>query len=643
MSTDFYDDFKAVCSKYANTAAETEVDNVYSVREDSITRHSSLRKVGAMPCATVKLNSDLQHGATFFMPIWHVEQEKLSFLPSMLSMAIQNSCRLVVLFDSKNDWETIEKIQKQTADPRRPAHVDMNLQDVAFDVSMEKEVHSTVQGSGVVLSWIRSGEMFSCFQNEGGKTTNSSVTGETVTENIPDSKSKSDPTSVDYDPFTGYRCAFLRCEHLHHDCAFKNAASWNGFNELYSMACGEVAAAYGQLNILMIDVGGGLRLSKPTPTVSPCSHPPHFYWGVGNRAGLVVALDAAIATLLEMLKSRDHVITLRPPTAVEATPPDPPVPVASTAESVRAEKTGEEVGTVTNTGVAVGTVTNTGGGRVPVAPTLANSGPVGSGSGVECVVLDPFQPPAPPLPRDTKTKSLRTAAISSMTISQPAGNHEAEAEAEPCVGVSAAAMTEEAIELSERLRAAADTHAEHLRQSKAQAQERLKARIASRKIAKMDTAALPVPASVPASVTPVGGVTGGSDTPGQGCSAAVSSRVSSQVCADADLKLSVAEQIERLKSGYRASRLFCDNSLEGKLRLAALAETKAIVSSSGSNGATNDLVTPDDEVLWQIHCIVRSTLLELGYTSPDLLPSKEQYCFMVRQLVSIANDAVQCL
>lgn len=661
MAANSYDDFKNACTQYARTNAQTEIHNAYAVREDCITRYSSLRKVGKMPCATVKLNNELESGATFFMPMWNVEQEKLSFLPSMLSMAIQNSCRLVLLFDSCSDWSTIEKIRKQTTDPRRPAHVDMNLQDVAFDVTVEKEVHPSTKNSGVVLSWIRSGEMFSIFQNEATKATNCGVTvhgnriGSSSAEEAAAAASKANPSSVDYDPFTGYRCAFLRCESLYHACGFESSAAWNGFNELYSLACAEIAAAYGQLSILCIDVGGGMRLSSKNlsaicATQPTCPRPPHYYWGVGNRGGLIIALDAAIVQLMQLLKSRNREITVRPITAVE-------LENKSEIEAVGVDvAAGEEIAFPLPP-VPINLSANTSAddsvlpppALPPPAPPPAESTRAAS-SGIECVVLDPFHPPtlhpAGAISDKIKAKYVppRTAAISSVTISRESTDSglQLSSDAAAAAGIL---VREEAKVLTEKLLEAVDNHTEYLEQGKAQAQERLRARMANRKLTKKGT----VPSLGEARAS--GQATGnGGDTTSL-CLADGTEVSSALPTVDVEEReqLPLPDHIDRMKRVYRASNFRRDLSFQTmtagrqttvagrpSLQCEALSAMKAILSASGSE--ENQEAIPEDEVLWEIHCIIRNILLELGYISPDLFPTNEQYAFIVRQLASIANN-----
>lgn len=596
-----YDELKKTISKYGAVLSQHEMSNVYSVREACITRKSYLRKVGAMPCATIKLSSESDHSATFFLPMWHIQQEKLSFLPSMLSMAIQNSCRLVVLFDSRSDWDTVEKVQKQTADPRRPANVDMNLQDVAFDVTMEKEVHSTASNSGVVLSWIRSGEMFGCFQNASRKEAAGSSfadSGETVVD------TRHDPSSLDYDPFTGYRCAFLRCESLYHDNGFKTDASWNGFNELYSLACSEIAAAYGQLNILMVDIGGGLRLSKPVPAAAAalpsCRRPPHYYWGVGNRAGLVAALDTCIAKLVHLLKSRNRVVTVRPSTAVEIVTQQEPVKAA-----------------VADTLSSANFAPSSGSDNSNEEPPTAVS------SEIECLILDPFYPPAPPMPHKTTTSAARTkskapmsAATASLVIPQP---KTVSTLPEQCAAPSTAIG--EVVQLTDKLLAAVDSHAEFLEQRKAQAQERLRARMASRKTAKKEA----VPAAAVDMVVATMGTSASEKSDGVEPDRAVGDTVGA-------VELPVSEQLQRVQEQFRSSNLHRDLCVADKAGADSLREMWTFV------GAAEQMSRLDDELLEHIYVIVRSTLCELGYTSADLLPTAEQYAFIVRQLVSIASE-----
>jgi hypothetical protein len=178
------------------------------------------------------------------------------------------------------------------------------------------------------------------------------------------------------------------------------------------------------------------------------------------------------------------------------------------------------------------------------------------------------------------------------------------------------------VQLTDKLLAAVDSHAEFLEQCKAEAQERLRARMASRKAAKKEA----VPAAAVDMVVATLGTSASEKSDGVEPDRAVGDTVGA-------VELPVSEQLQRVQEQFRSSNLHRDLCVADKAGADSLREMWTFV------GAAEQMSRLDDELLEHIYVIVRSTLCELGYTSADLLPTAEQYAFIVLQLVSIASES----
>eukprot|EP00607_Mallomonas_marina_P003504 CAMPEP_0182435348 /NCGR_PEP_ID=MMETSP1167-20130531/75262_1 /TAXON_ID=2988 /ORGANISM="Mallomonas Sp, Strain CCMP3275" /LENGTH=237 /DNA_ID=CAMNT_0024626325 /DNA_START=397 /DNA_END=1106 /DNA_ORIENTATION=+ len=143
---------------------------------------------------------------TYLMPLWSKYQHKLSFLPTILRLAVTTECHLIVLFDHQDDW------------PYLP-HVDdirLTVGDVTLDVVLDSEEKD--ETNNTVLSWLRTNDGSHPFR----------FVSEAIRE----------------EPTVGYKIALLRSSGWARGGLVPEQKVWRGFWHLYRKACVKIESIH---------------------------------------------------------------------------------------------------------------------------------------------------------------------------------------------------------------------------------------------------------------------------------------------------------------------------------------------------------------------------------------------------------------
>ena len=104
-----------------------------SKREKCVSSHSRKRlrheeNVKTLPCYSIPFHSD-NIDSRFLIPTWPVEMPKEQFLPYLMSLALESQSKVIVLFDSPNDWQNIETFRSEQSN------------DTEFRLEQAKEIN----------------------------------------------------------------------------------------------------------------------------------------------------------------------------------------------------------------------------------------------------------------------------------------------------------------------------------------------------------------------------------------------------------------------------------------------------------------------------------------------------------------------
>jgi len=237
------------------------------------------KSIGAVsPSASDKLLADTLYSVTRFssevknftyhLPLFSEKLPRIAFIPKCLRMARKHRIKLIVLFDSEEDWSRLESSMDSEG---------LTIGDVSMDVSLKSETRDPSGRS--TLTWLSIPEELEEDEED--------------EEDEDEDKDEDEDDEEDAGPGAStmipeksqeYFVAILRFDDWSID-GYPPEESFEGFMSLYQQCCDQIACAADSsesVHLMLADIGARLPLRQDL-------------WGPGPRATMFAAIDAVFA------------------------------------------------------------------------------------------------------------------------------------------------------------------------------------------------------------------------------------------------------------------------------------------------------------------------------------------------------------